>query len=224
MEDVTVACGCGRKMTLDALRGRGAYRCGCGVRVKVATSRDENRCAAVGCRLVVASKLTTAKLCAEHEKRLLLECLPLVLVKYPIHDWVGSLNEYRRLFGEMDLDGLEWIEERNALRPIAPVERIEIKPVVYFIELGEQVKIGTTTDLRLRIASLQLPPAARTILTLDGSYDLEARLHRQFADERLGRSEWFTLSPRILDFVEAKKKSAPSSGTRGSKRLSLPTT
>ncbi|MEU0941065.1 GIY-YIG nuclease family protein [Embleya sp. NPDC005971] len=65
-----VACGCGRNMALDARRGRGAYRCGCGARTKVSIPTPQGtRC--VGTHQGEACRLPTEiteplPLCADH--------------------------------------------------------------------------------------------------------------------------------------------------------------
>jgi hypothetical protein len=67
-------------------------------------------------------------------------------------------------------------------------------PVVYYIRRGATVKIGTTTNLRQRMAAL-LPE--EILATEPGGYELEAQRHRQFQDLRIDKREWFHAGPRL---------------------------
>lgn len=68
-----------------------------------------------------------------------------------------------------------------------PTPRLD---VVYYLRLGERVKIGTTFAPRQRFAAL---PHDEVLAFERGGRDLERRRHREFADDRLGTSEWFAL-------------------------------
>lgn len=75
---------------------------------------------------------------------------------------------------------------------------------VYFVEavgLG-LVKIGTTTDLKLRLRTLQLYTPTEVILlaTLRGGWKREQEIHHQFSASRQ-RGEWFRLTQDLADFI-----------------------
>jgi hypothetical protein len=76
---------------------------------------------------------------------------------------------------------------------------------VYFIqnEKGE-IKIGTTTNLQVRLASLITAASLKLTLlaTIPGDEVLERWLHTHFKDDRL-QGEWFTPSVRLLNLVMA---------------------
>jgi hypothetical protein len=78
------------------------------------------------------------------------------------------------------------------------------QPVVYFVQVGDLVKIGTTTSLPKRLADLQAnaQERARVLLALPGSYLEEKSIHKQFKADRV-RGEWFTPSPAMQEFVRA---------------------
>jgi Ftsk gamma domain/T5orf172 domain len=81
-------------------------------------------------------------------------------------------------------------------------------PAVYFIRLGNCVKIGHTTHVRRRVCDLSL----RTdfiVLFMPGDRSLESSLHRQFSRERLGGTEWFRYSTRISSYVSQSRKTPP---------------
>lgn len=74
---------------------------------------------------------------------------------------------------------------------------------VYFIANGDRVKIGFTTNLKSRVATLSLRESD-VLLLLRGEMDLERALHRRFAKERINNTEWFACSTRIRRFMTDK--------------------
>lgn len=94
--------------------------------------------------------------------------------------WICAVCEWR--FGEVPDDDL------------AP-PRVD---VVYFLRFGDRVKIGTTGNPKQRFAAIR----HEDLLALEpGDRRVERRRHEQFADDRLGTSEWFALSPAIAAHV-----------------------
>lgn len=81
--------------------------------------------------------------------------------------------------------------------PDLPPPRLE---VVYYLRLDERVKIGTTFTPRQRFAVL---PHDEVLAFERGGRAIERRRHLEFADDRLGTSEWFGLTPRLRDHVAA---------------------
>jgi hypothetical protein len=73
-------------------------------------------------------------------------------------------------------------------------------PLVYFIRNGNRLKIGTTGELKRRIRTLALR-AENIVLLVDGGQDIERAFHRQFADLRIGNTEWFAYDGALVDFV-----------------------
>lgn len=72
-------------------------------------------------------------------------------------------------------------------------------PVVYYIRRGAMVKIGTTVNMRARMAA-HLP---EEILAVEpGGYDLEAQRHREFRALAVpGQREWFYAGPVLQQHV-----------------------
>ncbi|WP_381801153.1 GIY-YIG nuclease family protein [Streptomyces niveus] len=207
MQETTVSCGCGRDMALDGRRGRGAYRCGCGVRVRVSqTASNTSACSVDECRTASVTG-PTIRLCAGHKDQ-----ITMVLA----HD-----------IARTDLKNLVQLQEQGAGRWKAPVIPVyegpateatdsavvrempasgRHDPVVYFLRNGERVKIGTTTNLRARITALSLRQSD-VILLLDGGRTLEAAMHRRFSSHRQAGTEWFNFADEIKDFVRARPRS-----------------
>lgn len=72
--------------------------------------------------------------------------------------------------------------------------------IVYFLRNGDRVKIGTTRNLRGRVAGLSLRPD-NVLFAVSGGIQVERALHERFADLRIGETEWFQFAQPIADFV-----------------------
>jgi len=82
--------------------------------------------------------------------------------------------------------------------------------VVYYVRLGDHVKIGTTTNLPARLASFYVDHDPNALLGSEpGGRDVEARRHLEFAAERVYRNrELFNPSPRLLAHIASLKADA----------------
>lgn len=74
-------------------------------------------------------------------------------------------------------------------------------PIVYFILGHERVKIGTTTNITKRLAAMSQTPDVLAAW-LPGDRKIEGVLHQRFATCRIPRSEWFHLTPELVDFID----------------------
>lgn len=81
--------------------------------------------------------------------------------------------------------------------PELPLPRVD---VVYYLRRGESVKIGTTVNPRQRFAALRHD---EVLAFEQGGRTVEQRRHLEFADDRLGTSEWFALTPRLTAHIAA---------------------
>lgn len=92
-------------------------------------------------------------------------------------------------------EGIEQQRERDA-------ERRRRKPrtdVVYYVQVGRHIKIGTTTSLASRMRAY--PPDSRLLAYEPGDGELERQRHREFtADLSMGR-EWFEPSATLLAHI-----------------------
>lgn len=108
-------------------------------------------------------------------------CGARVGVRYP-SGWVCSVCEWA--YGESPDDEL-------------PLPRVD---VVYYIRFDDRMKIGTSSNLRRRMAQLW----HHELVALErGTRVREHARHVQFAESRLGASEWFRLSPELREHVDA---------------------
>lgn len=78
-------------------------------------------------------------------------------------------------------------------------------PTVYFLDSGGLIKIGITTDIDLRLQQIGAASAAplTVIGTMDGGFDVESAIHRQFAHLRT-HGEWFKPAQELMDYIAAK--------------------
>lgn len=75
---------------------------------------------------------------------------------------------------------------------------------VYYVRIGEYIKIGYTINMYQRLIGLRAS-AEDVLATEPGGQRLERQRHAEFATERLGRKENFEPSPRLLAHIEAVK-------------------
>lgn len=78
--------------------------------------------------------------------------------------------------------------------------------VVYYVRVGDLIKIGTTTNLKARVASY--PPGSQLLATERGGLDVEAARLAQFDGCLAAGKEWFMPSPRLLAHIESLKQPA----------------
>jgi hypothetical protein len=76
--------------------------------------------------------------------------------------------------------------------------------VVYYMRLGNRVKIGWSSNLAVRVATIQ---PEEVMVTEDGGQKLEAKRHKEFADLRVS-GEWFRLEEPLIAHIEALQRRA----------------
>lgn len=193
MQNTTVQCGCGRKMGVDALRGKGAFRCGCGTRVKVIVPRprplcmgpveDGSQCVH---RVVPESQEHGLTLCADHFDRYQKYLRTLERERKD-----RELDEQRRRQRNLD--------ERSRKEKALDDARREGRMVVYYVRIGDKIKIGTTTSFKYRMISL-MPD--EILATEPGHVELERLRHKQFEHLHVppGR-ERFRADPELMAHI-----------------------
>lgn len=86
--------------------------------------------------------------------------------------------------------------------------RDESKAVVYYIDRGATVKIGTTVNITARMQAIQALPF--DLLAVEaGGFDVESRRHLQFAALRIGRTELFRKDETLMAHVAATAEANP---------------
>jgi hypothetical protein len=76
---------------------------------------------------------------------------------------------------------------------------------VYFLNRGDQIKIGVTTNLGKRLGQFHAA-ASDVLVLLVGDHALETALHECFADFRVGNTEWFARVPVLEELIHRKRE------------------
>ena len=110
--------------------------------------------------------------------------------------------------GHRRLVGISFMAEnvrvaREVMEQAPPPEPAPPRPsFVYYVRIGDHVKIGFTTRLRQRLSDLRVDH--ENLLAVEpGGRELETQRHREFAAERVGKRENFNPSPRLLAHIKA---------------------
>lgn len=214
MNDLTVTCGCGRTMAVDTMRGRGAYRCGCGARIKAAEPvYRPDRCVGLAGDLRCRKPPVTSPpvpLCWEHLGEL--KVAAGLIVPEEAEDFADLLAAARLHVMDEDVPKQFFLARmaqararesgREADAVLRKIDRTErILQVVYFVRMGDLIKIGTTSNLLQRIQGLSLT-MGHVLATEPGGYMREQELHGRFAALR-EHGEWFRAEPELLAYIDA---------------------
>lgn len=183
MQELTVRCGCGRTMGIDALKGRGAFRCGCGARIQVSATAPPvglRRCWWEACNTVAVTR-PPVDLCQEHLG--------------PAVKYLAGPHGYRALW---DRGTDEYLEENPPEQMPQPPE----KPThIYFMRREILIKIGISNDPLKRAQSLNCIVLAQ----LPGAPDDERNYHRRFKHLR-SHNEWFRPGDDLVAYINKLRK------------------
>lgn len=87
-----------------------------------------------------------------------------------------------------------------------PVPRDYPHGVVYYIQFGNRVKIGTSINWQSRIRGI---PHDTVLAVEPGSYSRESERHQQFSGSRVQRSEWFEVTPELSTHLDELRAAHP---------------
>lgn len=91
---------------------------------------------------------------------------------------------------------------RNMLREKAPAPTpAPLAKWVYFIRVGDRVKIGTSVNPAQRAVALSLR-VKDVIAVMEGDRKVEKSLHAKFAEHRIDDTEWFAWCDEIAHFID----------------------
>ena len=76
--------------------------------------------------------------------------------------------------------------------------------VVYYIQIGEHIKIGYTSNLRTRLKIY--PPTRRLLATEPGDARDEGRRHKQFQHLLHAGREWFRPGPDLIEHINELRR------------------
>ena len=72
---------------------------------------------------------------------------------------------------------------------------------IYYLAVGNEIKIGWSDDIRRRLESY--PPSRRLLAIEPGDKRTEARRHRRFAEHLSSGREWFRPAPPLMTWINA---------------------
>lgn len=204
-------------MTLDALRGRGAFRCGCGARIKVLLPEHRgDTCVARVRGLRCESKPETGDpvpLCKSHVREM--KVAQGLIRPTEIDDYVMRLAAAEWSYVDENTTKEDYLAElavrvareseerrREMLERLPQGKWIPKPSVVYYIQFGDRIKIGTTINLARRLAEL---PHDEVLATESGGAGVERSRHEQFERYRI-MGEWFEMGADLLDHINELRR------------------
>jgi hypothetical protein len=97
-------------------------------------------------------------------------------------------------------DDMAFAEMGPTLHDVAAKAAYEEQSQVYYVRIGDYIKIGFTRNMSERLKSLRVE-ASDLMATEPGGRDKERERHEQFADIRRGRKENFERTPELLTHI-----------------------
>jgi hypothetical protein len=97
----------------------------------------------------------------------------------------------------VDNRGLDRLRREKEQAQIVERQRGDSLGFVYYVRIGDRIKIGFSTDVKKRMRSY--PPRSELLAVEPGDFDVERKRHLQFQGSRADGREWFTPTQDILD-------------------------
>lgn len=94
----------------------------------------------------------------------------------------------------------QWRREDEKYEAEKAALRKERDGFVYYIHIGERIKIGYSVDVKRRMRAY--PPGSKLLAVEPGDRDLERKRHQQFAGSRTEGREWFQPTVDIMELVQ----------------------
>jgi hypothetical protein len=95
---------------------------------------------------------------------------------------------------------MEAVRLRRSIRRPPPDVMNGWPAVVYYIRVGDLIKIGTTTSLLERVRAY--PPDSQLLAVEPGAEAVEQRRHEQFAHLLAARREWFRPAADLMEHID----------------------
>lgn len=88
----------------------------------------------------------------------------------------------------------------------ARADKLKREPgsTVYYVLVGDMIKIGFTTSLEARLPNY--PPGTKLLARESGGKPLEQRRHGEFARYRTARNEWYRIEQPLLDHINELRR------------------
>lgn len=125
-----------------------------------------------------------------------------ICFKHAMKVWKNFDGQIAARLG-VDDSGLHQMRESSRSEEARRRELAARQSVVYYVRIGEYIKIGYSTNLTERLHALRIG-RDDVLATEPGGRELEQQRHQQFASERLrSKFENFKPSQCLLDHIEA---------------------
>lgn len=123
-------------------------------------------------------------ICGDHARKL-----------YEAFDsYIGGVTQNEIFRASMALD---WLEDHR--RKEATWAKDDELALVYYVQIGEHIKVGYTTNLTLRLRSY--PPYRRLLATEPGGRSLEGQRLREFKHLVDAGQEWLRPGPDLIAHI-----------------------
>lgn len=198
---ITVTCRCTRAMRQEPGRRAGYLMCSCGNRVRLDDNRTPVCVAPLPDGHVCPDPLWIREpvpLCKEHRTQLLRNdrFTGGIFTAQQLHE---VKEEAERRVTEVKMERVRQLQRWQYEAELRK-KALKEQALVYYVARGHTIKIGYTTNMRERMASV-MPDAV--LATEPGDRELESARHRQFGHLRapIGR-EYFSVHPDLLTHIE----------------------
>lgn len=125
----------------------------------------------------------------------------------------AAINEMQESGVQISEELAKWVCDAYAAQAALPLKSSmsrlaanahvnhKAKSKVYFLRMGNRIKIGVSVDPPRRVRDLSLPASA-LMFAVDGGYELEHWMHHQLEEHRIDGSEWFEMVDKVLGLIE----------------------
>lgn len=103
----------------------------------------------------------------------------------------------------------KWEQEQEAKKRR---EKLHRDPLVYYVQIGEHVKIGFTENLKQRLAAY--PPNKRLLATETGTRAVEGQRLLKFREYLAMGNEWFHPGAKLIEHINALRVASGASPIR----------
>lgn len=96
---------------------------------------------------------------------------------------------------------------QDSFAPYKPKPLATAPGMVYYLQVGELIKIGYSQRVENRIKSY--PPDSKLLATHPGTIKTEQQMHYKFFNDLAHGREWFTPSPELEQHIQDVRKQFP---------------
>lgn len=118
----------------------------------------------------------------------------------------AAIEDYFNIIGEdfqnklARVDRIERVAKEQEMEARAAESRRHHPGWIYYILVGDRIKIGYSTDPKRRFRSY--PPDSLLLAMHPGTKQLESEMHAKFAGSRAAGREWFLDTPELRDHIK----------------------